>query len=58
MRAPGARNYKELCEAAKSEERHQQELSKRQMYQRDELTKSSSSNTQKSSDSRIFAINS
>ena len=46
----GAKWYIELCGAAKSEERRQMELSKRQAYQKDESAKASGNVNQKSSD--------
>ena len=44
MKAPavsGAKSYSELCGAARSEERRQSELVKRQLYQREDLVKNS-----------------
>ena len=51
MKSPavsGAKGYQELCQAAKSDERRQQGLSRRQMYQRDDPKGNSNSNQKKS----------
>ena len=56
MKAPavsGANTYQELCGAAKSEERCQRELIKRQLYQREDSAKGSANAKKNSASSGV-----